>query len=292
MISQEEELLFQKEKQLLLKSLNKLFKRLQKKKNELERSLLNCKNWALIQHEGDLIKANLACFKKSAPSVELWDWEIEQFRKIEVDPLKTPQEEMALRYKRSKKLQRGIEPLKGQVEMFTQKVQHLENQMNELENLKTYEALIDFKTTHFPTVPIPAAAPAKSRVKQPYHEFQSDAGIKIWVGKNAKANDLLTFQLAHGNDWWLHTKGVSGSHVVIKTSRGQEPDQETLRNAIQLALYYSKAKAQGEGEVCLTQRKYVSRLGKSQPGKVQISKHKTIWSRLDLEQLKHFNLHL
>ncbi|MFI5344139.1 MAG: NFACT family protein, partial [Chlamydiales bacterium] len=163
MNNQEEELLFEKEKQLLLKSLNKLFKRLLKKKNELERSLLNCKNWAAIQHEGDLIKANLASFKKGTPSIDLWDWETDQLRKIVINPLKTPQEEMALRYKRSKKLQRGIEPLGDQVKIFTQKLQDLENQINELENFNTYEALIDFKITHFPSVPTPAAPPVKTK---------------------------------------------------------------------------------------------------------------------------------
>ncbi|WP_162180853.1 NFACT RNA binding domain-containing protein [Candidatus Protochlamydia amoebophila] len=104
------------------------------------------------------------------------------------------------------------------------------------------------------------------------------------MGKNDKGNDWMTFALAKGSDWWLHTQDVPGSHIVIRTKKGQDPDEETLADAMQLALYNSKAKVRQEAEICMTQRKYLSRMGKNQLGKVQISKHRSVWIRFDLER--------
>lgn len=92
--------------------------------------------------------------------------------------------------------------------------------------------------------------------------------------------------MANGRDWWLHVRGCPGSHVIIRLDKNLEPDSETLKDALQLALYYSKARHQGEGEICFTQRKYVSRLGKNKTGLVQISKHQTAWIRLDPVRLQ------
>lgn len=115
--------------------------------------------------------------------------------------------------------------------------------------------------------------------------------MKIWVGKNAKMNEKLTFQLANGRDWWLHVSGYPGSHVIIKMNKDQEPDPETLKDAFQLALYHSKARDMGEGEICFTQRKYVSRLGRKKTGLVQISKHQTAWIRADPVRLQALKKH-
>jgi len=60
-----------------------------------------------------------------------------------------------------------------------------------------------------------------------------------------------------------------------------------LQDALQLALHYSKAKNRGEAEVCLTQRKFVSRLKKGKTGQVQISKHKIIFIRFDPKRHLH-----
>ena len=121
----------------------------------------------------------------------------------------------------------------------------------------------------------------------PYREFVTASGLKIWVGKSAKDNDKLTFACANGLDYWLHAHDVPGSHVVVHLGRHQAPDDESLKDAIQAALFFSKAKDNKEGEVCITQCKYVSRMGKNQPGKVQISHHRVVYVKMDTERLKN-----
>ncbi len=120
----------------------------------------------------------------------------------------------------------------------------------------------------------------------PYRELITEAGLQIWVGKSDKDNDKLTFSHAHGSDYWLHARDVPGSHVILRLGKVKEPDDESLKDAIQAALFYSKAKDRKEGEVCVTQCKFVSRFGQNQPGKVQISHHRVAYAKMDPSRLR------
>jgi predicted ribosome quality control (RQC) complex YloA/Tae2 family protein len=274
---------FNAEKQLIQTQLRKLFQKLKRKEQEILENLKQCSQWTKVQHEGELFKFYFTSIKKGCFSVAVHDWETDQEYRLTLDPRKTTQEEMAGRFKKAKKLQAGIVPLTQYLERIQKELKFIDQQQHELDSLKTLEELSSLKTSL--TVPsskkhetISAEDAKRSSI---YREYRSAKGLKIWVGKNAKANDRLTFQLANGRDWWMHTKGCSGSHVIIRLSKDQEPDPETLKDAMQLALYHSKGRAQGEGEICVTQRKYVSRLGRGKAGLVQISKHQTAWIRFD-----------
>src|SRR5205085_12004045 len=50
---------------------------------------------------------------------------------------------------------------------------------------------------------------AKERL--PYRRFRSQGGQAILVGRSARDNDTLTFQVARGNDVWLHARGLQGA---------------------------------------------------------------------------------
>ncbi len=214
------------------------------------------------------------------------DWLTDQPYLIQIDPRSTPQEKMSQCYQRSRKLQRGLIPLLDQLEKVAQKIEITEKQLDELAEIHSMAELAEKKNQILPSQNKPGHATKKERKALPYHAFQSSSGMQIWVGKNAKANEWLTFHAANGNDWWLHVQGSPGSHVIIKVNKGQQPDPDTLQDAMQLALFYSQSKDQGEAEITVTQRKYVSRFGKGQSGKVQLSKHTTNWVHLDRERCK------
>lgn len=275
-----------KEKQHLQTLLSRRMQRLQKKLQKLLDNLRECEDWASVQHEGDLIKSHLASIKRGSSLIRVHDWMTGQPYELTLDPAKTPQEEMSARYKRAKKLQRGKLPLSHHLVDTQNEIRVFEELKRELDQIKTVEEFAQFKRLISSSLHSGHKALPKNPSKPPlplpvYKEYQSTNGMKIWVGRNAKANEKLTFQLANGRDWWLHVRGFSGSHVIIRMNQDQEPDPETLKDAFQLALYYSKARTQGEGEICFTQRKYVSRLGQKKTGRVHISKHQTVWIRLD-----------
>ena len=276
---------FEKEKKALQTHLAKQFKKLEKKEQELLQALERCTQWAKIQHEGELIKAHLSTIKKGSSSIDVQDWITNNSYHLILDPSKTPQEEMTARFRRAKKLQTGLEPLTHQLEQTRDHLQQIRQQQHQLDFLANKQEVASFKAKEILLPqPIEKAASATT-LPSIYREYLSKKGLKIWVGKNAKANDQLTFRLARGRDWWLHIKGCPGSHVIIRLEKDPQPDSETIEDALLLALLYSKAKKQGEGEVCITQRKYVARMGKGgQAGQVQISKHRTVWVRFDQDR--------
>ena len=46
---------------------------------------------------------------------------------------------------------------------------------------------------------------------------------KVMVGRNSNENQKL-LSLAKGNDIWMHTREVPGSHVIIRTDKQNLPD--------------------------------------------------------------------
>ncbi len=42
-------------------------------------------------------------------------------------------------------------------------------------------------------------------------------GVLIWVGRNSRQNEDVTFTKGRPEDLWLHARGVPGAHVIIKS---------------------------------------------------------------------------
>lgn len=90
---------------------------------------------------------------------------------------------------------------------------------------------------------------------------------EILVGRNDRQNDRLTFKMANPDDIWIHTKGIAGSHVILRTDDGIYPD-EALEAACRIAAYYSKGRESGKTEVDYTFAKYVKKPSGAPAGKV------------------------
>ncbi|CAI8369388.1 MAG: Uncharacterised protein [Bacteroidetes bacterium MED-G17] len=101
-------------------------------------------------------------------------------------------------------------------------------------------------------------------------------GYDIWIGKNAKNNDLLITKYSHRNDIWLHARGVQGSHVLIKNSSGKNIPKHVLEKAGSLAAFFSKSKNNNLCPVVYTHRKYVRKPKGAPQGLVTVDKEKVI----------------
>ncbi|WP_075882518.1 NFACT RNA binding domain-containing protein [Candidatus Protochlamydia sp. W-9] len=277
----EQEWFFQREKLALEKVLRKGIKKLQKKRENLLKAERECLDWETIQHEGELLKSFFSQLKKGMSQLTLWDWLKNQEVCLKLDPELLPSEQLKYRFKKAKKLRISLPHLEKQLLYANQDLLTQVDQLNRLQKTTRIEELSSFKSKK---LILRKAAEQLQKKQLPYREFLSSTNTPIWVGKNDKGNDRMTFALAKGSDWWLHTQDVPGSHIVIRTKKDQDPDEETLADAMQLALYNSKAKVRQEAEICMTQRKFLSRMGKNQLGKVQISKHRSVWIRFDLER--------
>jgi len=94
-------------------------------------------------------------------------------------------------------------------------------------------------------------------------------GFIIKVGRDAKSNDHLTFNVADKEDIWMHIKGVPGSHVVIRVM-DKLPTEHVIRFAAELAKKGSKAKNEDSATVVYCQRRFVKKEPGMNDGQVKV----------------------
>ncbi|HEX3045886.1 MAG TPA: NFACT RNA binding domain-containing protein, partial [Bacillota bacterium] len=97
-------------------------------------------------------------------------------------------------------------------------------------------------------------------------KYMSEAGHQILVGRNNFQNDRLTFKIAGPEDLWFHTQKIPGSHVILKLQPGIPLDNDTLNDACQIAVYFSKGQPSSKVPVDYTQRKNVKKPPGAKPG--------------------------
>lgn len=94
-------------------------------------------------------------------------------------------------------------------------------------------------------------------------------GFVVYVGKDAKSNDHLTFNMSDKEDIWMHVKGVPGSHVVIRV-RENLPTDTIIRKAGELAKKNSKASKENSVTVVYCQRRFVKKEPGMNDGQVRV----------------------
>jgi predicted ribosome quality control (RQC) complex YloA/Tae2 family protein len=113
------------------------------------------------------------------------------------------------------------------------------------------------------------------RTAPPFRSVSLSGSITLFVGKNAANNELLTFSNTRPNDIWLHARGSSGSHCVLKgTTLNNLP---VIRQAAEIAAWYSSAKHSALVPVIYTLKKYVRRGKKLAPGQVIVEREEVLF---------------
>ena len=114
-------------------------------------------------------------------------------------------------------------------------------------------------------------------VRKPYRIFWSAHGELIWLGRGGVDNHQMTFQHARGQDHWIHTRDVPGSHVIVPLKNRQHtPHHETLLDAAALSVHHSRLRGEENVAVYHTQRKHIRPIPKGPPGKVMVSDSRTL----------------
>ncbi|MEY2341198.1 NFACT RNA binding domain-containing protein [Acidithiobacillus sp. IBUN Pt1247-S3] len=128
-------------------------------------------------------------------------------------------------------------------------------------------------------VPTEAMMPVKKASKQgaqPGIDQRVVDGFTILWGKNARANDYLSFRLGQPQDIWLHVQDLQGSHVLIRRQNAQQPvPPQVLRSAAEIALQHSNSQALS-AEVDWTELRHVSRHPQGGAGRVVYRQFQTL----------------
>jgi predicted ribosome quality control (RQC) complex YloA/Tae2 family protein len=99
-------------------------------------------------------------------------------------------------------------------------------------------------------------------------------GFVIWVGRNSRQNEIVTFDKGSPNDLWLHARDVPGAHVIIKTDGRPVPESVIERGAA-VAAYYSAKQNEAKVLVDVTYRRYVKKIKGAGPGMVTYRNEET-----------------
>ncbi|ACF11128.1 protein of unknown function DUF814 [Chlorobaculum parvum NCIB 8327] len=113
----------------------------------------------------------------------------------------------------------------------------------------------------------------KQEKKHPFRAIPLGPNINLYIGKSAANNEKLTFGFAKPNDIWLHARGASGSHCVLKGA-GMHNLSE-IQRAAEIAAWHSSAKHSELVPVMYTEKKYVKKDRKS-PGSVILEREKVV----------------
>jgi predicted ribosome quality control (RQC) complex YloA/Tae2 family protein len=108
----------------------------------------------------------------------------------------------------------------------------------------------------------------------------------ILVGRTAKENDQLLRSYTRGNDYWLHTRDYPGGYVFIKYIAGKSVPLQTLLDAGNLALYFSKARSNGKADLYYTQVKHLRRAKGAAYGTVLPTHEKNLAVELDRTRIE------
>lgn len=94
-------------------------------------------------------------------------------------------------------------------------------------------------------------------------------GFTVYMGKDAKSNDYLTFNMSDDDDIWLHAKGVPGSHLLILV-HDNLPTETVIKKVAELAKANSRGKAVDKQEVLYCKKKFVKKGPGMNDGQVSV----------------------
>ena len=237
-----------------------------------------------IRHQAELVTANIYRLRRGDRSLDCEDYYDPACPvvHIELDPLKTPQQNAAALYKEYNKLKAAEQHLTVLTREGERQLDYLNSVLDELERAETDRDLSDIRRELTETGYIRARKGGKAERVKPQLplKFISDDGLEILAGRSNAQNDELTLKLARRTDYWLHTQRVHGSHVIIRCE-GEEPPPRTLEQAAGIAAYYSQARGAGKVQVDYTMVRNVRKPSGALPGKVIYTDHKTMLAESD-----------
>jgi len=241
---------------------------------------------------GEVLNANLYILKKGPEQVVLPNWYDPEGRSITIplDPRLTPGQNAQKYFKKYQKARSARQVASEQREKTLQELDYLEgmlldvgkcvgeSELEEIRNELVRTGYMKKNTNRRQQRSLPQSKPYK---------YLSSDGVEIMVGKNAPQNDRLT-QEAPGDAMWLHAKDMPGSHVIIR-AEGEIP-ADTLKQAAQLAAWYSKGQRSSMVPVDYTRRKYVRKPSGMAPGQVIYTHQKTAYMTVEEAEIRKIQL--
>ncbi|PNV79260.1 MAG: hypothetical protein C0196_06355 [Dictyoglomus turgidum] len=273
--------LFEQRQRRLLELVKENIRKVADKIKEFDEQIKEGEDAEKLRIKGEILLFHKDEIKKGVGKIILPNpYNFEEIVEIELDPSLSAFENAQKYFKRYKKLKRGINILKEQRQKLEDELYYLNSLEFSIENAKTFPELreIEEELEKGGYIREPKEIIYKREKRPELLKFLSSDGFEIYVGKNNKQNETLTFQIAKPEDLWLHARGIPGAHVIIKTNNEEVPEN-TIYEASSLAAYFSKGRYSIYVPVDYTKRKYVNKPKGSKPGFVIYKNEKTIFAK-------------
>lgn len=232
-----------------------------------------------LKLRGDLISANLYKLEKGMTSFtaeNFYEAECPQIE-IKLDPRLTPSRNMQKYYAEYRKADTAEKVLTEQIAKGEEELAYIDSVFDALTRTTGEDEVDELRRELAEQGYIRSSKlkgkPPKSR---PPLEFTSPDGFKVLVGRNNKQNDMLTTRLAEKTDIWLHTKDITGSHVIIR-AEGREVPDSTVLYAARLAAFHSKARNSSQVPVDYVPVRFVKKPSGAKPGMVIFTNNRTLY---------------
>lgn len=265
--------------QAVKKTVTNLCQRIDRKLAIQHRELEATYDRERLRQLGDILTANIHRIVKGQTAVECEDFYDEEMKTISVpiSPILSPQQNAAKFYKDYSRMKNAEKELTRQIALGQEELQYLRSVLEEL-NRADSEAELEEIRQELQQGGYLKTESGRRRPKQgklPPMKFTSTDGYPIYVGRNNRQNDELTFKLARKDDIWCHASKVHGSHVIISCG-GTRPPDNTVTQAAQLAAYYSETTGGQNIPVDVTAVKQVKKIPSGKPGMVIYHTYRTV----------------
>ena len=261
--------------------------KLSRKLDALQEDLLHAEDAESQRMLADTIMANLYQLHKGQSSAELVNIYDGNTVTIKLNPILSPSDNAQAYYKKYNKYKRAQSELRQQIEATESMLTYLSSLDASLLTATTKNEIEEIRQEMVTAGLIREIGKKKKTAlqkSQPLH-LKLREGVDLYIGKNNKQNDYVTFTVGGPRDLWLNTKDIPGSHVIMKST---SPTAEDIALAVELAAYFSKARSGSNVPVDCVERRYVKKPAGAKPGFVIFTNQRTYYATPNEERLAPF----
>ncbi|MEG0969919.1 MAG: NFACT family protein [Acidaminococcaceae bacterium] len=264
---------------LLTKTVSLAQVKTEKKLLLLQKDLVTAEDAETEKIIADTLMANIYHLQKGQTSCTLANIYTGEDSTITLNPLFTPTENAQAYYKRYNKYKRALSEIKKQQQETLSLLTYLQSLESSLETATTKNEISEIKQELISAGILVETGKKKKQQTMPKSQpliIKLSSDTTLYIGKNNKQNDFVTFGLAKPRDLWFHTKNIPGSHVVLKTTL-PAPLAQDIEIAAQCAAYFSKARTSSQVPVDYVEKRFVKKPAGAKPGLVIFTNQQTLY---------------
>jgi hypothetical protein len=259
---------FAERRQQLLEGVRRESRRLRQLEAHLAQDLAGLASEDALRREGEALLAFTGTVAAGAAAVEVPDpYQPERSFRIGLDPKRSLHANADRLFEKARRMTRARGQIEGRLEAAGQAAEAA------LGREQTLLAAASLDQLSAPGAPA-GGATVLGQNALGGRRYLTSGGLSLLVGRAARENQRLTFTVARPEDLWLHARDVPGAHVILRDNEGRAGPQD-LREAAEVAAFFSEAKSQGKVDVHVTRRKHL-RPARGSPGRVQVGHSETL----------------